>query len=110
MRRGLTLLEVLVALVILSLVVVAYLELFHGGQQLVMQSREWSVAVAYAVDGMEQAKLAPAVSPDSRRSALPGGFRRQVTTTPWRPGLALITVTVVLPTGRRFDLRRLYAQ
>ena len=102
-------LEVLVALVILSLVVVGYLELFHGGQRLVMQSRDWSAAIAYAVDGMEQAKLAPAESPDRRLAALPGGFRRQITTTPWRPGLALITVTVIFPTGRRFDLYRLYA-
>ena len=39
MRRGLTLLEVLVALLILSMVVTGYLELFHGSHLLLARSR-----------------------------------------------------------------------
>jgi hypothetical protein len=38
---------------------------------------------------------------------LPDGFRRQVSLQPWQPGLDLVTVTVTLPTGGRFDLYRL---
>lgn len=106
-RKGFTLLEVLVALVILSMAVVGYLQLFHGGHELVIRSREWSAAVAYAVDGMEQAKREPAEPGGERTEALPGGFRRQTTSRPWRPGLALVTVTVLLPAGGRFDLYRL---
>lgn len=106
-RSGLTLLEVLVALVILSLVVSGYLQLVHGAHALVIRSREWSAAVAYAVDGMEQAKLEPTDPRRERREALAAGFRRQVMTSPWRPGLALVTVTVTLPTGGRFALYRL---
>ncbi|HTD59961.1 MAG TPA: prepilin-type N-terminal cleavage/methylation domain-containing protein [Gemmatimonadaceae bacterium] len=105
MRRGLTLLEVLVALIILSMVVAAYLELFHGSHVLLARSRAWSQAIAYAADGMEQAKLG-AISP----VALPGGYRRRVTAATWGPGLEMITVTVTLPNGARFDLRRLRAQ
>jgi prepilin-type N-terminal cleavage/methylation domain-containing protein len=106
-RQGFTLLEVLVALVIVSMVVVGYLQLFHGGHELVIRSREWSAAVAYAVDGMEQAKRESAELRGERTEALPGGFQRQITSRPWRPGLALITVMVVLPAGGHFDLYRL---
>ncbi len=56
---------------------------------------------------MEQAKLESAEHRDGQQEALPGGFRRQITTHPWHPGLALITVTVTFPAGGRFDLYRL---
>lgn len=106
-RSGLTLLEVLVALVILSLVVSGYLQLFHGGHELVVRSGEWSAAVAYAVDGMEQAKLDPSDPRREGAGALGTGFRRQITTRAWQSGLELVTVTVMLPTGGRFELYRL---
>ncbi len=104
-ERGLTLLEVLVALVVLGLVAVAYLQIFHGSHALVASSGEWSEAIAYAEDAMERTKLGSA-SP-SAPEGLPGGFRRQVTTRPWQPGLTLVTVTVFLPGEGRFDLNRL---
>ena len=103
MRRGLTLLEVLIALVILSLVVTGYLELFHGSHTLLARSRMWSQAIAYAADGMEQIKVG--AEPATR---LPGGYRREVTARAWAPGLRVITVTVVLPNGARFNLERLH--
>ena len=56
-ERGLTLLEVMVALVVLSLVGLAYLQLFNGGHRLVGTAREWSQAVDYAEEAMEQARL-----------------------------------------------------
>lgn len=102
MRRGLTLLEVLVALVILSMVVAGYLELFHGSHVLLARSRMWTEAIAYAADGMEQVKVG--AEPVTH---LPGGFRRQVTSRPWTGGLRRVTVTVILPSGARFDLERL---
>ena len=105
MRPGLTLLEVLVALLILSLVVAGYLEVFHGSHLLLARSRVWSQAMTYAADGMEQAKLG-----DTRAVSLPGGFRRQVTSAQWSSGIDMVTVTVTLPDGARFDLRRLRAQ
>ena len=104
-QRGLTLLEVLVALVVLSLVALAYLQVFHGSHALVVSSREWSQTIAYAEDAMERTKLGSAQP--SGPEALPGGFRRQVTTRPWQAGLTLVTVTVFLPGEGRFDLDRL---
>ena len=105
MRRGLSLLEVLVALLILSVVVAGYLELFHGSHLLLARSRQWTQAIAYAADGMEQVKLG-----ETRPVSLPGGFRRQVTSAVWTSGVEVITVTVTLPDGARFDLRRLRAR
>ena len=104
MRRGLTLLEVLVALLILSVVLAGYLELFHGSHLLLARARLWTQAIAYASDGMEQAKIG-----QRDAVALPGGFRRRVSTTQWSPNLDAITVTVTLPDGSRFDLRQLRA-
>ncbi|PYP20531.1 MAG: hypothetical protein DMD53_10335 [Gemmatimonadetes bacterium] len=104
-QRGLTLLEVLVALVVLGLVAVAYVQVFHGSHALVASSREWSQAIAYAEDAMERTKLGS--TQPSGPDTLPGGFRRQVTTQPWQPGLTLLTVTVFFPGEGRFDLHRL---
>jgi len=95
-ERGLTLLEVMVALVVLSLVGLGYLELFQGSHRLVAAAREWSQAVAYAEDAIERARLG--------EPSLPGGFRREITRRPWQPGLTLVTVTVFLPGSGRFDL------
>jgi prepilin-type N-terminal cleavage/methylation domain-containing protein len=105
-RRGLTLLEVMVALVILGLVGLSYLQLFHQGHQIVGDSRQWSQAVEYAEDAMEQAKLEGATA-ESRAEDLPGGFKRQVATQPWRTGLVLVEVSVLLPGNARLELRRL---
>ena len=105
--RGLTLLETMVALVILGLVVVGYLELFGGALRGADNSRVWSQAVAYAEDGMERAKLEPARFRATGPEALGGGFARRVETTPWDDGLVRITVVVTLPGGGSYELDRL---
>jgi prepilin-type N-terminal cleavage/methylation domain-containing protein len=99
-RAGLTLLEVLVALVIFTMVGVSYLVLFSQSHRIVYAARQWSDAVSYAQDAMEMTKLGSPLPP------LPNGYRRQVTRQPWRPGYTLVTVSVFLPSGQRFDLNR----
>ena len=101
-RRGLTLLEVLVALVVLSLVGLSSLQLVHQSHGLIGSARRWSDAVAYAQDAMEEAKLGV-----NAGDALPGGYRRQITREQWQPGFDRITVTVFLPGGGQFALNRL---
>jgi prepilin-type N-terminal cleavage/methylation domain-containing protein len=105
-ERGLTLLEVMVALVILGLVGLGYLQLFHQSHRVVADSRQWLAAVVYAEDGVEEVKL-QGVANLPMAENLPGGFRRQISSSPWRPGLAAVTVTVSLPGGGSFDLQRL---
>jgi len=107
-RHGLVLLEVLVALVVLSLVGLGALQLIHQSHELVGNAREWSQAVAYAEDGMELAKLgAPPHGPPG--DLLPAGFRRQLIrrALPSAGRFEQMTVTVFLPGGGRFDLDRL---
>src|SRR2546422_8010015 len=103
-ERGLTLLEVMLALVVLSLVALGYLQLFQGSHRLVTAAREWSRAVAYAEDASERARLSGPSFLGTPAESLPGGFRREITSRPWQPGLRLVTVTVFLPGSGRFDL------
>jgi prepilin-type N-terminal cleavage/methylation domain-containing protein len=104
--RGLTLLEVLVALVILSLVGLAYLDLFHQSHRITADSRQWSAAVGYAEDAMERVKL-QGVPAQPTVDDLPAGFKRQISARLWKPGLTVVEVTVALPGGGKFDLDRL---
>jgi hypothetical protein len=97
----------MVALVILSLAAIGYLQLLHASHVLVTRSRDQAQAVAYAAAGMERAKLQlPRLDPKPTE-LLPGDFRREVVARHWRPGLALLTVTVLLPGGGRFQVARL---
>jgi hypothetical protein len=97
----------MVALVILNLAAIGYLQLLHASHVLVARSREQAQAVAYAAAGIERAKLQlPRLDPKPTE-LLPGDFRREVVARHWRAGLALLTVTVSLPDGARFELTRL---
>ena len=100
-ERGLTLLEVMVALVVLSLVALGYLRLFQGSHRLVAAAREWSQAVQYAEDASERAQLGGPSLLGAPSESLPGGFRREIARRPWQPGLTLVTVTVFLRSEER---------
>ena len=107
--RGLTLLETMVALVILGVVVVSYLEVFGGALRVADDARTWSRAVAYAEDGMERVKLAPpeAAAALSAPEQLAGGFERRVETRKWADGLVHVTILLTLPGGSRYALEQL---
>jgi prepilin-type N-terminal cleavage/methylation domain-containing protein len=108
--RGLALLEVLVALVLLSLLVVGYLRLFQGGHHLFARSQEWSDAIGYATDAMERAKTAPVEPGADHLEELPAGWGREIATSEWQPGVTLVTVTVTMPDGGQVALHRLRAE
>ncbi|UCF19976.1 MAG: prepilin-type N-terminal cleavage/methylation domain-containing protein [Gemmatimonadota bacterium] len=106
-RDGLALLEVMVALVILGLVVVGYLQVFGASIRLAENTRTWSQAVTYAEGGMELAKLDLEAAMRRGRERLEGGFQRWALARPAGEGLELVTVTVALPEGGQFTLNRL---
>lgn len=106
-RAGLTLLETMIALVILGLVVTGFLAVFQGATRLAGDSARWSDAVAYAEDAVEAVKLDPRGAAASYPTELPRGFERSVSTRPWDAGLELVTVVVRLPGGARMTLHRL---
>lgn len=106
-RAGLTLLETMVALVILGLVVLGYLELFTASSRSTRQAEIWSQAVAYAEEAMETVKIDPAESPLGREP-LTGGFERVVESRSWDAATQLVTVVVYLPEGGSFTVSRLF--
>jgi len=101
-----TLLESVVALVILGLAAVGLLELFQGSARGTRDAEAWVTAVAYAEEGIEglKAGLAPGVQ-DSRNT--PAGFRRRMELRGWRSGMADAVVTVTLPGGSQLVVHRL---
>jgi len=106
-RRGFTLLETMIALVILGLVVVGFLQLFGLAVRTSRRVESWTDAVAYAEAGMELAKLDLAEAVGRGFEELPDGYRRQVTTRPWSATLRVATVTVAFPGGGEFRVERL---
>ncbi len=87
-----TLLESIVALVILGLAAVGFLELFQRVSVSTRDTASWSHAVAVAELTMERAVLSADASTDSI-----GGMRRRVELRPWKHGLREIVVTVEVP-------------
>jgi type II secretory pathway pseudopilin PulG len=101
-----TLLEAIVAFVLLSVVGVVCLDQSRGASQLQVRSAEWTRAVTLAESAMAEATSAPlAVAPPM--AATPSGPRVQVERRRWQPGVDVVHVSVPLPDGRRYVLERL---
>lgn len=105
--RGLTLLEVMIALVILSLAAVAYLQVVAGATRATTRSEEWSRAIVYAEEVMERYKLEGHAPDAGSPERLDGAFSRWVERRGHSDGLVRVTAVVLLPDGRRFELDRL---
>lgn len=98
-----TLLEALVALLILGLTATGFLEGFRAGSRTARDAADWSAAVAAAEATLEGALL-QAPPPDSLARWQP-----RVATQPWEgaPRVDVVSATVTLPNGAEFTLRRL---
>lgn len=107
-RPGFTLLEAMVAMVILALTVTTALALLADTARFTARTEEWGRAVTLAEDGMDMA-LADAVPRLGARtdSAGQGFVRRIERTAADRPGLVRVDVTVTWPGDGRFVLSRL---
>jgi prepilin-type N-terminal cleavage/methylation domain-containing protein len=106
-RRGFTLLETMVALVILGVAVAGYLELFGGSTRLAATSHTWSQALGYAEEALEEIKLDPRRMVATIAEPLPGGFTRTIRAEHWSSRLELVTVVVGLPTAGELRVARL---
>jgi prepilin-type N-terminal cleavage/methylation domain-containing protein len=106
-RTGLTLLEVMVALVILGVVATGFFETFAGSLRATARSREWAQALVYAEEGQEAIKIGAPIAGVGMAMPLGGGFSRRVAFQPWQNGVVRATVTVTLPEGVQFELDRL---
>ncbi len=105
-----TLLEALVALVILGLSAVGYLDVFRTSSGAVRDADEWTRTVAIAETAMEGATLGDALQAE-RGTLSPldrtDGYQERIEVQPWRPGVSQVVVTVTSPRGTTFTLRRL---
>jgi prepilin-type N-terminal cleavage/methylation domain-containing protein len=106
-RTGLTLLEVMVALVILGLVATGFLEALAGTIRNSAGARTWAQALVYAEEGQEFLKIEGVARAAGPAVPLGAGFSRWIAVRPWREGVARATVTITLPDGARFELDRL---
>lgn len=105
-RAGVTLLEVMVALVILGLVATGLLDTLASSLRAITSARTWAQALVYAEEGQERVET-EGWSPAAAAEPLGGGFTRSVEVRSWRAGVSRATVTVILPSGARFELDRL---
>ncbi len=106
-RSGMTLLEVMVALIVLTLVGAGYFELVAQSHRLSGSTVAWSSSVLDAQDALESAKLG---APDPAQGApvrLPDGSLRRVLRRPWAPGFTRVTVEITSPEGQRIEVDRL---
>lgn len=81
--RGFTLLEILVAFIVLSLVGGALLQLFHGGLRNVTLSSEYSQAALLARSKMAELDAYTVVEPGESEGEFDEIFRWQLTTAPY---------------------------
>lgn len=103
-----TLLESLIALVIVGLFAVGTLEALQASSAASRNSASWATAVAYADETMEEARLSSRGA--THTATAPIGFAAITEKTERGDGLEEIVVTVTMPGGSRFHLRRLAAK
>lgn len=101
-----TLLEAVVALVILALTGVGYLEVFQGDARAVRNASDWSHAAAAGEAAMESV-LAGGDEADVVANAADSGVVVQIQETPWRGRVRVVQVSVQMPDGRVLRLHRL---
>lgn len=106
-----TLLEAIIAFVILSVVGVVCLDQARGAARLQATSAEWTRAVARGESALAEA-AADVAHPPATSAASTGGLAAtdiQVSRQAWRSGIDRVEVAVPLSGGARFVLTRLVA-
>jgi|JI10StandDraft_1071094.scaffolds.fasta_scaffold378167_3 hypothetical protein len=99
-----TLLEAIIAFVLLSVVGIACLDQSRGASQLQLSSAEWDRAVARGESALAAAVTGPA--PDDATADTAVRVARRV----WRDRVDVIEVSVPLSDGRWFSLTRLVSR
>lgn len=102
-----TLLESIIALVILSLVAVGVLGIFQQANRAAFDAQTWTVAASLAEQGMEAAKIGGGSVADVDSRGVPLGFSRRIDSKSGPIGLREVLVTVDLPGGGSVVAHRL---
>jgi type II secretory pathway pseudopilin PulG len=102
-----TLLEALVALVILGFSAVGYLEIFQAGARAIRSADEWNRGTALAESALETAVDARTTDTPIVAITPPAGYEASVDVQPWHGRVEDVVVTVVVPGGRTLTVHRL---
>ena len=102
-----TLLESIIALVILSLAAVGALGVFQQANRSASDAHAWTVAASLAEQGMEAAKISRGAVAELDQTVAPAGFVRRLDRRPGPRGLSDVSVTIVIPGGRTVVAHRL---
>lgn len=104
-----TLLEGAIALVILGLSALGFLDVFRSGASTAARARDVGAVVAMAESAMEAASLGDAVIAQEALDAPDTLVARRVEARPWGdlPGVTELVVVVTPRDGAPFELRRL---
>lgn len=104
-----TLLEGIVALVVLGLSAVGFLDVFGASAATAARAAVINQVVAEAEAGIEAAALGDATQAQDALAGTEGTFGRRVETRPWGavPGVTEVIVVVTPPGGAPFEVRRL---
>ncbi|HUQ48409.1 MAG TPA: type II secretion system protein [Gemmatimonadaceae bacterium] len=105
-----TLLESVIAIVILSLTAIGVLGIFQQTSRAAADARAWTVATSYLEEGMESAKLGVSFSSSTTALSLPPGYSRQLEARPGPNGLTDVIVSVSIPGGAALTIHRLVRQ
>lgn len=108
-----TLLESIVAFIVLALVGIACLDLSRGAVELQRSSEEWTRAVTIGESALAAATagatvddaFGPVAERGNAKAMTPRIFRRV-----WRDGVDVIEVAVPLPSGGEYQVSRLIAR
>ena len=108
-----TLLESIVAFIVLALVGIACLDLSRGAVELQRSSEEWTRAVTIGESALAaaaaEANVADGVAAQSQRDE-PNAMTPRVIRRVWRDGVDVIEVTVPLSSGGAYQVSRLVAR
>lgn len=102
-----TLLEALLALVILGVSATGFLDAFQAGARSVSAADDWTRTVEVAESAMEAAALGDALQAQEALRTSQARFAHTVQVRPFSGELSEIVVTVTSPRGVSFVLRRL---
>ncbi len=102
-----SLLESVIALVILSLSAIGVLELFQETNRAASRAEEWTIAAEYAEEGIEAAKLGASAVTEISSTPIRAGYSRQFRSRPAAHGLTDVSVVVGIPGGASLIVHRL---
>ncbi len=102
-----TILEGVIALVVLGVSAVGFLDVFRGGAEATVRAASWVRTVDMAVSAMEAASLGDVLQAQEALGDADPGVERRIEARPWGPGVTEVIVTVRVPGTPSFTMRRL---